>query len=959
MAICVERSVEMVVGLLAILKAGGAYLPLDPAYPAERLAYMLADSAPKVVLADAAGRLALGMTPSPSGTSSIWMPRCRCGRALPAHDPDPRRSASAPRNLAYVIYTSGSTGQPKGVMVEAPCGCATSGAWRRLAGSRSAVTAAVLSIRGAQALTPPPGKLSWRSCPGRRFVLPNSVRCCLALISPIRSLRRASASLHFRHRHCMSLAQLRAFRALVTLICRRRSHVCPTLAELLGDASPVRQSLWSDGDDGLCAPFGRHDPRHDARLTDRPSDLEHADLYPGWAWRACSVGVAGELYIGGRRCRAGLSEPSGSDGGAVCRRSVCERAWRPDVPDGGPGRYLPDGTIEFLGRNDHQVKIRGYRIELGEIEAELAEHAGVREAVVVAREGELGDKRLVAYYTGDAEVRRLRGAARVILARRLPDYMVPAAYVWLEALPLTPNGKLDRKALPAPEGGAYGVRAYEAPQGMIEEQLATIWAELLQVERVGRHDNFFELGGHSLMAVTLIERMRRQGLQGDVRAVFGTPTLAGLAAAAVGGCEIEVPPNLVPAGCEAITPEMLPLIKLSQAEIDGIASNVAGGMSNIQDIYPLAPLQEGVLFHHLMAGQGDAYLLSALLAFDGRQRLDGFVAALQVVINRHDILRTAVVWEGLSEPVQVVWRHAALAVEEVELDAAGGDAAGQLRARFDPRRYRVDVRRAPLLRVFVAHDSARERWLLLLLHHHLVMDHTTLEVLAREVQAHVVGRTDELPAPVPFRNFVAQARLGVSAAEHEAFFRDMLGDVEEPTAPFSLLNVQGDGTKIEEARLVLAPELARRLRERARLLGVSAASLFHVAWGRVVARDVRRDGCGVRHGAVRTNAGRSRGGADARDVHQHAAGAGYDWGRGSGGECEAGAWAAGAAVASRACGAGAGAAVQRGACAGAVVYVAAQLSAQRSWDCAGCGSLAGHRAARRRGAHQLSGDAVG
>ncbi len=413
--------------------------------------------------------------------------------------------------------------------------------------------------------------------------------------------------------------------------------------------------------------------------------------------------------------------------------------------------------------------------------------------------------------------------------------MVPAAYVRLDALPLTPNGKLDRKALPAPESGAHVVRGYEAPQGEVEEQLAAIWAELLQVERVGRHDNFFELGGHSLKAVTLIERMRRQGLQGDVRAVFGAPTLAGLAAAAaVGGGEIVVPPNLIPAGCERITPQMLPLISLSQAEIDGIASGVAGGMSNIQDIYPLAPLQEGVLFHHLMAEQGDAYLTSALLAFDGRERLDGFVTALQAVINRHDILRTAVVWEGLPEPVQVVWRAAALPVEVVELEAAGGDAAEQLRARIDVRRYRVDVRRAPLLRVFVAHDSARERWLLLLLHHHLVMDHTTLEVLAREVQAHGVGRTDELPVPIPFRNFVGQARLGVSAAEHEAFFKEMLGDVAEPVAPFGLLNVQGDGTEIEEARLVLAPELARPLRERARLLGVSAASLFHAAWGRVV-----------------------------------------------------------------------------------------------------------------------------
>ena len=195
---------------------------------------------------------------------------------------------------------------------------------------------------------------------------------------------------------------------------------------------------------------------------------------------------------------------------------------------GDLGRWLPDGTIEFLGRNDFQVKIRGFRIELGEIESRLLDHSDVREAVVIAREDEPGEKRLVAYVVSSADLRA--ETLRDHLSEHLPEYMVPSAFVALESFPLTPNGKLDRKALPAPDGAAYVTRVYEAPQGEVETKVAAIWEEVLAVERVGRHDNFFELGGHSLLAVKMIERMRRMGLNADVRALFNSPTLSGLAA---------------------------------------------------------------------------------------------------------------------------------------------------------------------------------------------------------------------------------------------------------------------------------------------------------------------------------------------------------------------------------------------------------------------------------------------
>jgi aryl carrier-like protein len=197
----------------------------------------------------------------------------------------------------------------------------------------------------------------------------------------------------------------------------------------------------------------------------------------------------------------------------------------------------------------------------------------------------------------------------------------------------------------------------------VEEVLAALWSELLGIERVGRHDDFFALGGHSLLAVSLVERMRRQGLPVDVRALFTTPTLADLAAAVGDGAEVAVPPNRIPPDCTRLTPELLPLVNLEQAALDRIVATVPGGAGNVQDIYPLGPLQEGLLFHHLLQREGDAYVLAALFGFDSRARLESFLSAFEAVIARHDIFRTAFAWEGLPEPVQVVWRNASLPIE--------------------------------------------------------------------------------------------------------------------------------------------------------------------------------------------------------------------------------------------------------------------------------------------------------
>ena len=336
------------------------------------------------------------------------------------------------------------------------------------------------------------------------------------------------------------------------------------------------------------------------------------------------LGVAGELYVGGAGVARGylnrpqmtaerfIQDPFSADPQARLYRT------------GDLARWLEDGTLDYLGRNDDQVKIRGVRIELGEIETCLGEHPDVREGVVLARDG-----RLVAYFT---EYRALDlDSLRDWLQARLPDAMVPAAYVRLDNLPLTANGKLDRKALPEPDQSAVPSLAYQAPEGEVEVALAALWSEVLKVERIGRHDNFFELGGHSLLAVNLIGRMRQAGLQADVRSLFSQPTLAGLAKVLGSATEVQVPANLISADCTRITPAHLPLANLDQASINRIVASVPGGTANVQDIYALAPLQEGILYHHLSAEHGDPYLLQSRLAFDSVERVESFAVALRQV----------------------------------------------------------------------------------------------------------------------------------------------------------------------------------------------------------------------------------------------------------------------------------------------------------------------------------------
>ncbi|WP_122551861.1 non-ribosomal peptide synthetase, partial [Pseudomonas viridiflava] len=810
-AVCLQRGPQLVVGLLAVLKAGGAYVPLDPGYPMDRLAYMLGDSEAVALLVDGTTQARFADRPLPQVNldSCTW-------NAQSADNPVVQRLGAG--HLAYVIYTSGSTGAPKGVMVEHRGLCNLVQWSSQLC--PPAPNGALLH-KTPVSFDASVWELFWPLCAGMRLVLarPDGQRDPAYLVQEIQD--REVSVVQFvpallqqfvdldESARCVSLTDIVCGGGELTAAMAAQVRLRLPQVRLHNVYGPTEAtvdcSVWT---------LEPHEPVPESALPIGRA-ISNTRLYVLDDYdQPVPQGVVGQLHIGGAGVTRGyLNLPDMQAERFIDSPFVPgDRLYR----SGDLVRQRADGQLEFLGRNDFQVKLHGLRIELGEIEARLSAHPALREVAVL-----LHGERLVAWFSC-REGHSAPGieALRAHVMAQLPDYMVPTAYVALSALPLSLNGKLDRAALPEPDASAVLSRHYEAPLCETEALLAELWAELLNVARVGRQDHFFELGGHSLLAVTLIARMRKLGMSADIRVLFAQPTLAALASAVGTDNALQIPANRIDADCRYITPDLLPLVQLDQEAIDRIVAHVPGGAANVQDIYPAGPLQAGILYHHLAAGDSDPYLLQPRFTFADETRLDAFCGALQQVIERHDILRTALFWEGLQAPVQVVWRKATLRVDAVELQDLD-DAP------------RMDLTQAPLLHLVHAHDPATGLIAAALRFHHVVMDHVALDVLGQELQSILLGDHAQLAEPVPYRNYIAQVLQGPDDAAHEAFFREQLGDIDEPTLPYGLAFASQEDIP-HEARLVLDDALCHKVRDQSRLLGVSAASLMHLAWAQVL-----------------------------------------------------------------------------------------------------------------------------
>lgn len=522
--LCLNRTPDMVVALLGVLKAGGAYVPIDPEYPAERIAFMLKDCAAKVLITEESCRASL--PPLLAVSEVIYLDRD--AKTLAAERQDEPQSEVDPSHLAYAIYTSGSTGQPKAALLT----------------HRGLFNLAVSEIR-LYGIAPQSRVLQFASLSFD------------AAISEIAMALCSGATLYVEGRETLAPGpELERYleREKITVLLLTPSALAmldpiavPSVEQLIVGGEPCSAELaarWA----GRCRFFNTYGPTETTVTTTcveyrdgamppligRP--LPNVRVYLlDQALEPVPVGVTGELYIGGIGVARGylgrpklsaerfLPDPFRNRSGGTMYRT------------GDFGRWRADGQIEFIGRTDDQVKIRGFRVELGEIEAALQQHPAVREVAVIAREDAPVDKRLVAYVAAANPPADLVDQLRVLLRVSLPEYMVPAHFVTLEALPLTPNGKVDRRALPAPDASRPDLSgSFVAPRNPLEQVLAGIWADVLRLEQVGVRDNFFDLGGHSLLAIKVISRLR-DALQVDLplRALLEAPTVAGLAAAAL------------------------------------------------------------------------------------------------------------------------------------------------------------------------------------------------------------------------------------------------------------------------------------------------------------------------------------------------------------------------------------------------------------------------------------------
>ncbi|WP_420130689.1 amino acid adenylation domain-containing protein [Longimicrobium sp.] len=518
--VLLERSAELIVSILAVLKAGGCYVPLDPSYPAERLRLMLADSSVRVLLSR--GDLA-SLVPE-SGLAVVQLDQA--ADALAAESAEAPRSGATAENLAYIVYTSGSTGKPKGVMV----------AHRHVV--QLVIETDYVRIRPGDRIA----QASNASFDALTFEAWGALMNGATLVGIPRDVLLSPPALYqmLRDERITTLYQTTA---LLNQLSREQPDIFAPLRDVLfggqaSDADSVRRLLKAGGPQRLLHMYGPTETTawcsweqvehvaSDALTVSVGRATGNQRIYLlDAALNPMPVGVPGEAYVGGDGVVRGYLDRPGLTAERFLPDPFTAQAGARMYRTGDRLRWKADGKLEFIGRVDEQVKIRGFRIEPGEIEAALTAHAGVHEGRVIVREDEPGKQRLVAYVVGQADADALREHLR----RSLPEYMVPGAFVALQALPLTPNGKLDVKALPAPELASAEER-YVAPRTPVEEVLAEIWGEVLRLERVGVHDHFFDLGGHSLLIMRLLAKIQATFNQEiSIRTVFSMPTLEAMA----------------------------------------------------------------------------------------------------------------------------------------------------------------------------------------------------------------------------------------------------------------------------------------------------------------------------------------------------------------------------------------------------------------------------------------------
>ncbi|WP_333987780.1 amino acid adenylation domain-containing protein [Burkholderia orbicola] len=535
-AICLERGPSMIVGLLGILKAGGAYVPLDPGQPVDRLTHMLADCAASALVTQISLRDLLPKVDIPAVHIDDHT-QVDLLESMPAVNPDPQALGIKPTQLAYVIYTSGSTGRPKGVMIEhAGIPRIFGGAQARFQFGPSDVWTLFHSFGFDFSVWEMWGALLHG---GRLIIVPTTCARDPSAFYDLLCQQRVTV-----------LSQTpSAFRQLVAV--QGESARTHSLRQIIfaGEALELHTvERW----------FARNNPSRTTivNMYGATESTVHATYYAVPAEsevtalrgicgkpiagyriyvldderRPVPIGVTGEIHIGGRCVARGYMNLPDLSAERFTHDPFCGDPDSRLYKTGDLGRFTADGELEFLGRNDFQVKIRGFRIELGEIETKLAAHPDVQDVAVIAREDVSGEKRLAAYVTAKDDAELSVQQLREHLLHRLPEYMVPSAFVTMPALPLTKNGKLNRGALPAPDATAMTERIYAAPEGAVESELAMLWMELLHVDRVGRYDDFFELGGHSLLAVQLTARIRdRFEIDIPLRTLFDNTSLVALA----------------------------------------------------------------------------------------------------------------------------------------------------------------------------------------------------------------------------------------------------------------------------------------------------------------------------------------------------------------------------------------------------------------------------------------------